>query len=103
MSSQTKTNDRQARRGLNTGSARWRALRAQVLREQPLCPLCQAAGKIEAAVDVDHKDNDSHNNARSNLWGLCKAHHSEKTATEMAGKAWQPKGTGTDGWPIDYS
>lgn len=28
--------DRQARRGLNTGSARWRALRAQVLREQPL-------------------------------------------------------------------
>lgn len=96
------SSDRQARRGLNTGSARWRALRAQVLREQPLCPLCQAAGRVEAAVEVDHKDNNSHNNARPNLWGLCKVHHSEKTATEMAGKTWTPKGTGTDGWPIEY-
>lgn len=92
--------DRQARRGLNTGSARWRALRAQVLREEPLCRLCQAAGRVEAAIDVDHIDNDSHNNDRANLQGLCKAHHSEKTATEMAGKTWQPKGTAIDGWPL---
>lgn len=94
--------DRQARRGLNTGSTRWRALRAQVLREQPLCPLCMKAGKVEPAVDVDHKDGNSHNNARDNLWGLCKPHHSEKTATEMSGKTWTPKGVGTDGWPLDY-
>ena len=94
--------DRQARRGLNTGSTRWRALRQQVLNAHPLCPLCFAAGRIEPAIEVDHKDGNSHNNSLENLWGLCKPHHSEKTATEMAGKKWTPKGTGTDGWPIEY-
>lgn len=94
--------DRQAKRLLNTGSTRWQRIRHRVLTEQPLCPLCEKEGRIVAAVDVDHKDNNSHNNARDNLWGLCKSHHAEKTAVEKSGKTWQPSGIGADGWPIEY-
>jgi 5-methylcytosine-specific restriction protein A len=95
--------DRQAKRALNTGSAAWRAIRAQVLSEQPLCPLCHAEGRAVPAVDVDHKDNNPSNNARENLWGLCRSHHSEKTAVEQAGGEWQAKGCGADGWPLARS
>lgn len=91
---------RQRDRALHTGSAEWRRLRAQVLAEQPLCPICQKLGRLEPAVEVDHKDNNSHNNARSNLWGLCASHHSEKTAAEMDGGRWVVKGCDTDGFPI---
>lgn len=81
----------------------WRRLRAQILAEQPLCPICQMQGRIEPAVDVDHKDNDPHNNARENLWGLCREHHSEKTRAEMMGERWKVKGCDADGFPIDPS
>lgn len=94
---------RQAKRALPTNSRRWRAIRAQVLMEQPLCPLCEAQGKTVAAVDVDHRDNNPHNNARQNLWGLCRRHHSEKTATEQAGRDWQAKGCDASGWPLARS
>lgn len=93
--------NRQARRGLHTASKRWRAIRQQVLAEQPLCPVCEAQGRIEPAVDVDHIDNDSHNNSRENLRGLCKSHHSEKTATEARGGTWRMKGVDANGWPLD--
>jgi 5-methylcytosine-specific restriction enzyme A len=89
--------DRQRRRALHTGSKRWRAIREQVLAEQPLCPLC--APRIVPAVDVDHKDGNDANNSRENLWGLCRSHHSEKTATEMAGKEFKPKGCDAHGNP----
>jgi hypothetical protein len=32
----------------------WRKLRERVLYEEPLCRLCQAAGRVEAATEVDH-------------------------------------------------
>ena len=35
-------------------SARWKALRARVLRDEPLCRKCAAAGRTELAVQVDH-------------------------------------------------
>jgi 5-methylcytosine-specific restriction protein A len=35
-------------------SARWKALRAAVLRDQPLCRTCVAAGRTEFATQVDH-------------------------------------------------
>ena len=35
-------------------SARWKAVRAQVLRNEPLCRVCVAAGRTELAVQVDH-------------------------------------------------
>jgi 5-methylcytosine-specific restriction protein A len=92
--------DRQRRRALHTGSKRWRELREQVLREQPFCPLCLALGRAVAATDVDHRDGNDANNARANLWGLCHSHHSEKTAVEMVGKVFRPKGCDADGWPL---
>ena len=35
-------------------SARWKALRARLLRDEPLCRTCAAAGRTELAVQVDH-------------------------------------------------
>ena len=94
-------NSRQADRGLNTNSKRWKAIRAQVLAEQPLCPICQRQGRVVPAVDVDHKDNDSHNQERSNLWGLCREHHAEKSFSEANGRTWKVKGCNERGEPID--
>ena len=65
---------------------RWRRYRAGYLRAHPLCVMCEAEGRTVLAVEVDHKvphrgdmrlfwDRDNHQ-------GLCKPHHSRKTATE---------------------
>jgi len=71
--------------------ARWRhpvwGLRSQVLRDQPLCVDCRAAGRVTAAVDVDHIT-PHHGDpllfwSRHNLQGLCKVHHTEKTQREQ--------------------
>jgi 5-methylcytosine-specific restriction enzyme A len=62
---------------------RWRALRAAVLRDQPFCPECAKLARRVATNDVDHVE--PHRGdpglfwSRSNLQGLCHAHHSEKT------------------------
>ena len=93
-------NSRQRDRGLNTNSKRWKAIRAQVLAEQPLCLMCQKLGKIEPAVDVDHIDNDSHNQSRENLQGLCRSHHAAKSFAESQGGTFTLKGCGPDGWPV---
>jgi len=36
------------------GSARWQAVRARVLRDEPLCRACAQAGRSELATQVDH-------------------------------------------------
>ena len=77
--------DRQEYRALPTNSTAWRHLRAQVLHEQPLCAHCKALGRVTAATEVDHLDNDPGNNHRNNLQGLCKPCHSRKTASEAGG------------------
>lgn len=33
---------------------RWRDMRSAILRERPLCPVCEARGRIEAATQVHH-------------------------------------------------
>lgn len=79
--------DRQSYRALPTWSAEWRAIRAAVLLEQPLCACCAAADRVTAATEVDHIDEDAQNNARENLQGLCKPCHSRKTATNQKRRA----------------
>lgn len=37
-------------------SARWRRLRAEILREHPLCQRCEAEGYYAAATEVHHRD-----------------------------------------------
>ena len=60
--------------------------RAQVLAEEPLCRVCQVAGRVSAAVEVDHVVPLSRGGteARSNKQGLCRACHRAKSAAESA-------------------
>jgi len=65
------------------GSLRWRLLRATVLREQPFCRSCRAAGRQVLTAEIDHitkHDGDPRLFwERSNLQGLCKPCHTRKT------------------------
>lgn len=71
---------RRQARGLSTSTSRWKALRRLVLTEQPLCVMCEQAGRVRLAIAVDHIDGNSGNNDRSNLQALCVPCHSRKTA-----------------------
>lgn len=66
-------------------SARWKTIRAIVLREEPLCRHCYAKNIITMATEVDHIDGNYRNVDRSNLQPLCKPCHSKKTAKEQGG------------------
>lgn len=62
------------------GDARWRRLRARVLREEPRCRACGAP-----STEADHIRPISLQGARwdrANLQGLCKACHKVKTQRE---------------------
>ncbi len=70
------------------GTARWKRLRSQVLREEPLCRDCRAEGHVEASAEVDHIVPARRGGGffdRANLQGLCHPHHSRKTASEDGG------------------
>lgn len=66
--------------------SRWRATRAGFLEEYPFCA---EAGCMSLAEDVDHIDGEGPLGPRghdwSNLRGLCKAHHSRRTARDQPG------------------
>lgn len=79
--------DIDARRGSSASrgyGARWRRIRDQVLREEPLCRECKEKGRVEPARDVDHVVSKlvGGTDDRSNLQALCHACHSRKTAIE---------------------
>jgi 5-methylcytosine-specific restriction protein A len=76
---------RQHRRALATNSAAWRAIRASVLRAEPLCRVCKARGRFTAASCVDHVDANPGNNDLTNLQPLCSPCHARKTAAEDGG------------------
>lgn len=48
-----RNNDSDYRRLINT--ARWRRLRAEVLREHPMCEECERRGEWTEATEVHHK------------------------------------------------
>lgn len=75
----TKRDNRQASRGLHTWSPQWKAIRRQVLSDEPLCRECAKHGRVAAGHHVDHIDGDSWNNERGNLQPLCAACHARKT------------------------
>lgn len=66
--------------------ARWRKLRARILRDEPLCRICARNKRTVAAVTVDHILNKAQGgtDARSNLQPLCDACHTAKTQREAA-------------------
>ena len=57
----------------------WRKVRAEVLKQEPLCRRCYSDGKLVAATEVHHTDGDNQNNDTSNLEPLCKNCHSRET------------------------
>jgi 5-methylcytosine-specific restriction protein A len=69
---------------------RWRhpvaGYRAKCLARDPFCVVCQAAGLLEVATDVDHIEPHHGDPARfwclENLQSLCHRCHSRKTAAE---------------------
>jgi 5-methylcytosine-specific restriction protein A len=68
-------------------SAAWRSARAALLREEPLCRVCRAGGRLAPATVVDHvrpiKDGGARFDA-ANLQPLCPPCHNRKTARETA-------------------
>jgi 5-methylcytosine-specific restriction enzyme A len=64
-------------------TARWKALRRQVLGARPFCLECEAEGHIELATQVDHRIPHRGDPRlfwdRGNLQGLCAMHHTRKT------------------------
>ncbi|MFM8278878.1 MAG: HNH endonuclease [Candidatus Limnocylindrus sp.] len=72
------------------GSARWQAVRAQVLRAEPLCRACARAGRTELATQVDHVVPLDVDLERAydptNLQPLCSACHGEKCTAERQGE-----------------
>ena len=72
-----------ARRGYGP---RWRRARAAFLARHPLCSLCEARGRLEAATVVDHvlphRGDPVLFWSEENWQGLCKHCHDAKTARE---------------------
>ena len=70
------------------GSARWQAVRAQVLRDEPLCRECAGLGLTVLATQVDHvvplAVAPELAFVRSNLCPTCTACHGRKSAAERA-------------------
>ena len=76
-------------------------IRAQLLRDEPLCLHCKDKGTTALAVEIDHiiPVHKGGSNDRENLQGLCKEHHRVKTTEDMG---YRPRVTiGSDGWPVD--
>jgi 5-methylcytosine-specific restriction protein A len=67
----------------------WRALRLQVLTEEPLCRACNERELYVSATTVDHIVNKRNGGSddRANLQPLCDACHKAKTATENTAPA----------------
>lgn len=67
---------------------RWRARRASFLAKNPLCVMCLAEtpSRVTPATEADHitphKGDQVLFDDDNNLQGLCKMHHSQKTARE---------------------
>ena len=71
--------------------------REQVRREEPLCRMCLAKGRVTPTQEIDHiiPLSEGGTNDRSNLQGLCRDHHLEK------GGCRHRQRIGIDGWPIE--
>jgi len=78
-------------------------LREQLFTENPLCVMCQAAGRVRLATERDHiipLSKTKHDEATNEgVQGLCAECHEAKTAKDMG---WRKKPRfGADGWPIE--
>lgn len=77
--------DRRASSAQRGYGYRWQKARAYFLQANPLCVECEREGRCEPATEVDHIV--PHRGDTRLFWdaanwqGLCKRHHSQKTAS----------------------
>ena len=79
---------------------RLQAVRARVLRAQPLCVACLRMGRIVPATEVDHIVALANGGADTdeNRQGLCPDCHEAKTRADMG---YAPRGCDASGLPTD--
>ena len=83
-------------------TARWQRIRAEQIRDEPLCAMCARQGRVTAATVCDHVER--HNGDPVKFWSgpfqsLCKPHHDrDKQQVEHRGYSSE---VGADGYPID--
>lgn len=94
---------RSANNVIRIGGARRMRRNARFLRKHPLCKRCDAKKpkRYTPAVEVDHiiPLTKGGTEDESNLQGLCKDCHEEKTNEDFNRKSWPS--VGADGWPAD--
>ena len=82
---------------------KWRAFRADFLRRNPLCVMCQKQGRVTVAMVVDHIE--PHKGDMALFWSgpfqaLCKqCHDSHKKVIEHGGTV---RKIGVDGYPLRW-
>lgn len=82
---------------------RWRQLRLEKLRDQPLCEYCPPY-MLTPATEVDHRqaiNNGGNPWAWENLASTCGTCHKSKTVADKHGKPWRRKGFDENGMPLD--
>ena len=79
---------------------RLQRIRAQVLRDNPLCVMCKANGRVTLATQVDHIKAlvNGGTDTADNRQGLCDECHRAKTAADMGYRVRLE--IGLDGWPV---
>lgn len=82
------------------GTAWDKARQATLKRDRHLCQVCEAAGRVTVATEVDHitPKAEGGTDDMSNLAAICSNCHKAKTAREN-GRDWRV--TGVDGWPLE--
>lgn len=82
--------------------AAWKRIRAEQLKRQPLCFMCERRGLITPATVCDHIEphrGDINRFLGGPFQSLCASCHSrDKQIIERGGEA--PVETGADGWPV---
>ena len=75
-------------------------LRRRLFLINPLCVLCERAGRLSVASELDHIVAlvNGGDNEEENLQGLCAPCHVDKTAVDL-GQRVKPV-IGLDGWPV---
>jgi len=83
-------------------TTRWRKLRCEQLKKEPLCEMCKSHGKVIVATVVDHEE--PHRGDIRKFWkgpfsSLCKhCHDSHKKRFENGGGV---MGCDAEGFPLD--
>jgi 5-methylcytosine-specific restriction protein A len=76
------------------------ALRSRFFGANPLCVVCEKAGRLSVATDLDHIVAlvNGGSNDDENFQGLCAACHVDKTAVDLGQQI--KTVIGPDGWPV---